>query len=49
METTNMFTVFRPLGYESRDIGQFVDDDGSAYLIFESRPSHGFYIAAPVG
>jgi len=37
---------FRPLGFESRDIGQFVDDDGSAYLIFESRPSHGFYIAA---
>jgi hypothetical protein len=37
---------FRPLGKESRDIGQFVDDDGSAYLIFESRPSHGFYIAA---
>ncbi|WP_345952860.1 family 43 glycosylhydrolase [Mucilaginibacter sp. PAMB04168] len=36
---------FRPLGYESRDIGQFVDDDGSAYLIFESRPSKGFYIA----
>lgn len=37
---------FRPLGKESRDIGQFVDDDGAAYLIFESRPSHGFYIAA---
>ena len=36
---------FRPLGKESRDIGQFIDDDGSAYLIFESRPSHGFYIA----
>lgn len=36
---------FRPLGFESRDIGQFVDDDGSAYLIFESRPSGGFYIA----
>jgi len=36
---------FRPLGLESRDIGQFVDDDGSAYLIFESRPSGGFYIA----
>jgi hypothetical protein len=29
---------FRPLGHESRDIGQFVDDDGSAYLIFEDRP-----------
>jgi len=36
---------FRPLGKESRDIGQFIDDDGSAYLIFESRPSKGFYIA----
>jgi hypothetical protein len=36
---------FRPLGHESRDIGQFVDDDGTAYLIFESRPSNGFYIA----
>ncbi len=37
---------FRPLGRESRDIGQFIDDDGSAYLIFEDRPSHGFHIAA---
>ena len=36
---------FRPLGFESRDIGQFIDDDGAAYLIFESRPSKGFYIA----
>lgn len=36
---------FRPLGMESRDIGQFVDDDGSAYLIFESRPTGGFVIA----
>ena len=36
---------FRPLGLESRDIGQFVDDDGSDYLIFESRPSGGFYIS----
>ena len=35
---------FRPLGHESRDIGQFVDDDGSAYLIFEDRPN-GFHIA----
>lgn len=34
---------FRPLGHESRDIGQFVDDDGSAYLIFEDRP-FGFRI-----
>ena len=37
--------TFRPLGKESRDIGQFIDDDGSAYLIFESRPEKGFYIA----
>ena len=36
---------FRPLGLESRDIGQFIDDDGSAYIIFESRPSQGLYIA----
>jgi Glycosyl hydrolases family 43 len=36
---------FRPLGLESRDIGQFVDDDGTAYLIFESRPTKGFIIA----
>lgn len=26
---------FRPLGYESRDIGLFKDDDGSAYLLTE--------------
>jgi len=37
---------FRPLGLESRDIGQFIDDDGTSYLIFESRPTQGFYIAA---
>jgi len=36
---------FRPLGQESRDIGQFIDDDGSAYLIFEDRPAKAFYIA----
>jgi hypothetical protein len=36
---------FRPLGCESRDIGQFIDDDGSAYLIFEDRPAEGFHIA----
>ena len=36
---------FRPLGQESRDIGQFVDDDGTAYLIFEARPTKGFFIA----
>jgi len=35
---------FRPLGHESRDLGQFIDDDGSAYLIFEDRP-FGFRIA----
>ena len=35
---------FRPLGHESRDIGQFLDDDGTAYLIFEDRP-YGFRIA----
>jgi hypothetical protein len=35
---------FRPLGQQSRDLGQFVDDDGAAYLIFEDRP-HGFHIA----
>ncbi|MGE5519339.1 MAG: family 43 glycosylhydrolase [Candidatus Dadabacteria bacterium] len=38
--------TFRPLGKESRDIGQFIDDDGSAYLVFESRPSKGFYIVS---
>jgi hypothetical protein len=37
--------TFRPLGKESRDIGQFIDDDGAAYLIFESRPTKGFFIA----
>jgi hypothetical protein len=36
---------FRPLDQESRDIGQFVDDDGSAYLLFESRPTKGFFVA----
>ncbi len=36
---------FRPLDRESRDIGQFIDDDGSAYLVFESRPTRGFFIA----
>jgi len=35
---------FRPLDHESRDIGQFIDDDGAAYLIFESRPTGGFFI-----
>ncbi|WP_035641336.1 family 43 glycosylhydrolase [Flavobacterium gilvum] len=36
---------FKPLGFESRDIGQFIDDDGTAYIIFEDRPSGGFRIA----
>jgi hypothetical protein len=40
---------FRPLDQESRDIGQFVDNDGSAYLIFESRPTKGFFIAKLTG
>lgn len=35
---------WRPLGHQSRDIGQFIDDDGTAYLIFEDRPN-GFHIA----
>src|SRR5262245_27617130 len=35
---------FRPLDHESRDIGQFIDDDGTAYLIFEDR-QFGFRIA----
>ena len=35
---------FRPLEHESRDIGQFIDDDGTAYLIFEDRPN-GWHIA----
>ena len=34
---------FRPLDHESRDIGQFLDDDGTAYLISEDRPN-GFHI-----
>ena len=34
---------FRPLGHESRDLGQFIDDDGAAYLISEDRPN-GFHI-----
>jgi len=36
--------MFRPLDHESRDIGQFIDDDGTAYLVFEDRP-FGFRIA----
>ncbi|KAI8712120.1 Alpha-L-rhamnosidase [Fusarium sp. LHS14.1] len=30
---------FRPLGFESRDIGVFVDDDDKAYLMSEDRPN----------
>lgn len=33
----------RPLGYESRDLGLFKDDDGTAYLLTEDR-SHGLRI-----
>jgi len=33
----------RPLGRPSRDIGQFIDDDGTSYLIFEDREL-GFHI-----
>jgi hypothetical protein len=33
---------FRPLGNQSRDLGQFIDDD-AAYLISEDRPN-GFHI-----
>ncbi len=40
----NYLRSFRPLDHESRDIGQFIDDDGTAYLIFEDRP-FGFRIA----
>ncbi len=40
-----LISHFRPLGQESRDIGQFVDDDGTNYLMFESRPTGGFFIA----
>ncbi|KAJ0419552.1 glycosyl hydrolase [Aspergillus carlsbadensis] len=30
---------FHPLGYESRDMGVFVDDDEKGYLICEDRPN----------
>ncbi|ETK37770.1 ricin-type beta-trefoil lectin domain protein [Microbispora sp. ATCC PTA-5024] len=33
----------RPLGFESRDIGLFKDDDGTAYLLTEDR-AHGLRI-----
>ncbi|KAH7149899.1 galactan 1,3-beta-galactosidase [Dactylonectria estremocensis] len=35
----NYLGSFRPLGFESRDIGLFKDDDGSAYLLTEDRPN----------
>jgi Glycosyl hydrolases family 43 len=41
--TYKFLKYFRPLGFESRDIGQFIDDDGAAYLISEDRPN-GFHI-----
>ena len=34
----------RQWGYVDADRIMFIDDDGSAYLIFESRPTMGFYI-----
>lgn len=34
---------FRPLGHQSRDIGEYTDTNGKAYLLFEDRPS-GFRI-----
>ncbi|KAJ2905550.1 hypothetical protein MKZ38_005194 [Zalerion maritima] len=37
--------AYQPLGYQSRDIGVFEDDDGSAYLFTEDRPN-GLRIAA---
>jgi hypothetical protein len=43
-----MWRMFRPFGHESRDIGQFIDDDGAAYLIYENRP-FGFRIARLTG
>ncbi len=39
-----LIKTFRPLNTESRDIGQFIDDDGTAYLIWEDRANHGFHI-----
>ena len=35
---------FQPLGHQSRDIGQYTDRRGRAYLLFEDRP-FGFRIA----
>ena len=36
---------FRPLGEESRNTGQFIDDNGTAYLVFENRKQKSFHIA----
>ncbi|KAH8834912.1 galactan 1,3-beta-galactosidase [Flagelloscypha sp. PMI_526] len=36
---------FRPLGVESRDMGVFVDDDLTAYLLFASDNNQNFKIA----
>ncbi|KAK3319848.1 glycoside hydrolase family 43 protein [Cercophora scortea] len=33
----NYIRSFRPLGYESRDMGLFKEDDGTAYLLTEDR------------
>ncbi|KAK0625320.1 glycoside hydrolase family 43 protein [Bombardia bombarda] len=33
----NYIRSFRPLGFESRDMGLFKDDDGTAYLLTEDR------------
>ncbi|EPS34315.1 hypothetical protein POX_a00712 [Penicillium oxalicum] len=35
----NYLGSFRPLGFESRDMSLFKDDDGSAYLLTEDRPN----------
>ncbi|KAL4861512.1 hypothetical protein BDV12DRAFT_203944 [Aspergillus spectabilis] len=35
----SIMVAFHPLGYESRDMGVFVDDDDEGYLICEDRPN----------
>ncbi|KAJ5461253.1 uncharacterized protein N7458_002805 [Penicillium daleae] len=35
----NYLGSFQPLGFQSRDMGLFKDDDGSAYLLSEDRPN----------
>ena len=32
---------FKPMGHESRDISQFIDKDGSAYILYEDRKVWG--------